>query len=689
MLVPSSLNGFSLLQQRSASSSTVTIQNSQTDVGGGSFPVRRQSLLYAKSDNDDEDDDDDDESLDGGDDWRAFRAKLVMGEKTPTAATTSSSSDEASSSTDESNDNDNDSTDNEIITDDLDGIGSIFGDEFAVESSSSSSSNTKSSLSSTTKKEKEALLTPLDPSQWAYESGDVIEQGAVILGGIEQEYGFGLRQQYFHKTVILVLDHSPSFTKGIILNRPTDLCLEDDTNNGLQWRVWFGGDVEGTNAQRPDILCLHSLKDDRAIQASNSVMKDIQWTTFENAKKLVKQGVASVSDFWVFVGYAGWGPDQLKGELERNSWYMVATDSQTLLQELARQGAGEDPRDAGLETWTLLMNMIGRSETAKENSRQFDDLMLKEWAFRNLLSDVGGGLAGKQQRAPDAFNSNPESVKQLLSLIPTKRSEELEEGSLVSASAMERSPFLLQKQEYHKSVVLIIKEDELATIGVILNRVSTKGIDIQIDDRKTGGKRVVHIPMRFGGPYSIQGSQSLLWIHCNELMREAEIGTPIGTSRKDGIWKCTTDDVKKAIGQGIARPEDFLVLSGVSVWPKIEGAGQGIQGEIELKNFELVSDESAQDNMWSILLQQQDLLKQTNFIESLKLSEEAWLRTTTRTTTKGNTNNMNPLGGLGENFDEEDDSFVFKSDYKVSQLSDDALRGWCATFLLGLPNFKI
>jgi hypothetical protein len=87
----------------------------------------------------------------------------------------------------------------------------------------------------------------------------------------------------------------------------------------------------------------------------------------------------------LFAGYAGWGPKQLSGELKRRSWYMCATDSQTLLKELARQSTGVDPRDAGLETWELIMNMIGRGETANEFSGNFDDLMLKEWGRGHLL----------------------------------------------------------------------------------------------------------------------------------------------------------------------------------------------------------------------------------------------------------------------------------------------------------------
>ena len=49
---------------------------------------------------------------------------------------------------------------------------------------------------------------------WAYET-PLIEQGSILLGGLEQDFGFALRQQYFHKCIILVTLHDPKeFTKG-------------------------------------------------------------------------------------------------------------------------------------------------------------------------------------------------------------------------------------------------------------------------------------------------------------------------------------------------------------------------------------------------------------------------------------------------------------------------------------------
>jgi hypothetical protein len=106
----------------------------------------RYTRLYQKSE--DEEEDDEDDVLLEDDDWRTFRAKLVMRE-TSTPSSAKSSENEG----------------------DLDGIGSLFQEEFIVE--------TETEVKPVTAKG----MTPLDPSQWAYDSGNVIEKGAVILGG--------------------------------------------------------------------------------------------------------------------------------------------------------------------------------------------------------------------------------------------------------------------------------------------------------------------------------------------------------------------------------------------------------------------------------------------------------------------------------------------------------------------------
>ena len=93
---------------------------------------------------------------------------------------------------------------------------------------------------------------------WAYET-PLLEAGCLLLGGTEQDFGFGLRQQYFHKCVLLLTQHDEFFTRGVIVNRPSRRTVRG-------WTVWCGGDVEeggvfaphgGSSSDRPPALeCL-------------------------------------------------------------------------------------------------------------------------------------------------------------------------------------------------------------------------------------------------------------------------------------------------------------------------------------------------------------------------------------------------------------------------------------------------
>jgi len=669
------------------------------------FPITITTLFMSRMDDEDDDDEEDEEDSDinvADQDWRAFRAKLVMGE--PSSASSSSSTKTtktttASTQKSESEKTISSSATDEILDDgDLDGIGALFSSENDVQ---------KQLQQQQQQSQKMSGMTPLDPSQWAYDSGTVIEQGAVILGGVEQDYGFGLRQQYFHKAAILVLDHDEhTFTRGIILNRPSDLTLDDDINEGVQWRVYFGGDVQGLDAPNPDICCLHTLQIKKVMRASIPVMNDIQYTTFDVAKKLVQAGHAKPTDFWLFAGYAGWSAGQLMGELERRSWYMVATDSQTLLKELKATSAAVDPRDAGLDTWQLLMDMIGRSETAAEHTGGFDDLMLKEWARQHLLSVEAGGGASRSRRPPlgpstqelSKQKKSDDPVEQLMQRVSAAaRGEDVTEGTLVRAAPTDRSPFLLDNQALHKSLVLVISEDAALTVGVVLNRPGAQGLEVKVQQKDSGKSRLLHVPLRYGGPYSVKSSEPILWLHCNSILKAAKVGAPVGSSSSgksgndEGIWKCTSSDMISAVGQGLATPEDFLVVAGVSVWTKGEnGLARGMSGEIRSGKFEIVPPSKTQA-VWNEL-SRQEVLTEDNLAETLAVAEEAWRKgANDKEKAKNGKNgsflkNLPIVGGLGEGFDEEDDSLVFKSDVKVSKLSDDALRSWVATFLLNKPS---
>lgn len=383
------------------------------------------------------------------------------------------------------------------------------------------------------------------------------------------------------------------------------------------------------------------------------------------------------------------------GELGRKSWYMVATDSQTLLKELARQASEADPRDAGLDTWELLMKMIGREDTAKETVGDFDDLMLKEWARKYLVTE-NAQAAQEQQKV-----RNGASTRELLGISAVDKllkkaadfvkGRDVQVGMLVRASSADRSPFLLDKQQLHKSVVLVISDDDELTVGVMLNRPTPKFIEVNIANKKIDKKRTVAIPIRYGGEYAVRGRAPLLWLHCNENMRKLNIGAPLGPNSEAVIWTCHPDQVSMAIEQQLAEPQDFMVVSGVSVWTKGDkGKARGIQGEVAIGNFEVVPSNKIPIVFKTLLAQ--EILSGVNLFKMLELANEAWsnagIDEKLLLRRDGTSDPDNVMNGIGDGYDEDDESFVFKSNVKVKRLSDDALKSWMSTFLLSFGRVR-
>ncbi|EOD13805.1 hypothetical protein EMIHUDRAFT_212313 [Emiliania huxleyi CCMP1516] len=137
------------------------------------------------------------------------------------------------------------------------------------------------------------------------------------------EFGFALRQQFFHKSMMLLLQHDESFTKGIILNRPSAL----EVQGGGHGQVAEGGLFVGAAAAKGEleINALHSLDHPRADELSTRVIKGVSYTSLEGAKELVAAGGATKVTFG----------------------YMASADSGTLLKELLRQASALPPPSEG------------------------------------------------------------------------------------------------------------------------------------------------------------------------------------------------------------------------------------------------------------------------------------------------------------------------------------------------------
>lgn len=125
---------------------------------------------------------------------------------------------------------------------------------------------------------------------------------------------------YFKRSVVLLTEHNEEGSVGFILNKPVMITLQEVRKDLPEFdaQVSLGGPVSPNT-----IHFIHKLGD--LIPESMNVFGDIYWGgDFEVMKQLLASGQIKEDDIRFFLGYSGWSPKQLDGELERNAW--IVTD---------------------------------------------------------------------------------------------------------------------------------------------------------------------------------------------------------------------------------------------------------------------------------------------------------------------------------------------------------------------------
>jgi putative transcriptional regulator len=150
-----------------------------------------------------------------------------------------------------------------------------------------------------------------------------------------------LRDPNFHRAVVLLVQHDDQGSLGLVLNRPLDVSVEAAWNQlsktpcELHGPLHQGGPCEGV------LMALHT-----DLEASDlQVIDGVQFSTTRDAiEHVVSHGGGEVR---LFVGYAGWSPGQLEGELADGSW-------------LTTPATGPSVFDAKEHAWDRLIRQIGR-----------------------------------------------------------------------------------------------------------------------------------------------------------------------------------------------------------------------------------------------------------------------------------------------------------------------------------------
>ncbi|HRX68155.1 MAG TPA: YqgE/AlgH family protein [Tenuifilaceae bacterium] len=142
------------------------------------------------------------------------------------------------------------------------------------------------------------------------------EQGKILIAEP------GLMDQYFKRSVILLVEHNLNGTIGFVLNRMIDMSINELLPDFPEFNVSIsiGGPVSPSS-----IHFIHTLGD--IIPDTAKVSDGLYWGgNFDTLKALIINGKATSRQVRFFVGYSGWGTNQLEKELKEHSWVVSELD---------------------------------------------------------------------------------------------------------------------------------------------------------------------------------------------------------------------------------------------------------------------------------------------------------------------------------------------------------------------------
>lgn len=128
-----------------------------------------------------------------------------------------------------------------------------------------------------------------------------------------------LKDPNFLRTVVFLCDHKEEGSLGFVLNRQFENTMDEliPDLEGYKLPVYYGGPV-----QQDTIHFLHQCPD--IIPGGIEVIKDVFWGgDFDKVVELIKTDSIDPAKIRFYIGYSGWGSNQLDEELKEKSWLTV------------------------------------------------------------------------------------------------------------------------------------------------------------------------------------------------------------------------------------------------------------------------------------------------------------------------------------------------------------------------------
>jgi putative transcriptional regulator len=152
----------------------------------------------------------------------------------------------------------------------------------------------------------------------------------------------------FHRSVILMIEHSPGGAMGLVVNRAASMTLKDLARSQEMKlagtheanAVFVGGPVE---PQRGFVL-----HDCASLPEKHEVVPGLFLSVTVDALEPLLADASSRLRFCL--GYSGWGPQQLEKEISQGSWLFTEAEGGSVLDgdpaklwDATLRGMGVDP----------------------------------------------------------------------------------------------------------------------------------------------------------------------------------------------------------------------------------------------------------------------------------------------------------------------------------------------------------
>lgn len=127
-----------------------------------------------------------------------------------------------------------------------------------------------------------------------------------------------LLDSYFKRAVVLIGEHDEHGTIGFILNKPTDITINDAVEDFPEFKVplYFGGPVDTDT-----LFYIHTLG--QKLEGAKEIIKGVYWGgNYDQLKFLIDTKQVKENQIRFYAGYSGWEPKQLDIEIKEKSWLL-------------------------------------------------------------------------------------------------------------------------------------------------------------------------------------------------------------------------------------------------------------------------------------------------------------------------------------------------------------------------------